>query len=257
MALKGAIISILNKDSLKKICRDLNLDVNDFRSRVELQKSISYAEEISAGHLLEYMSEKEIKETCTVYGISNVGRRKDLIEKLNQLRRKKKPSFTAIDFETADEGRDSACAVALVRVEGHCIIQRRYYLIRPPRKRFRFTHLHGITWEMVSNEPPFAELWPKISPMLEGIEFLSAHNAGFDQSVLRACCESNKLKVPKINFKCTMHLAYKVWKLGWPPGLSTVCKHLGIPLIHHYAASDAEACARIIIRALAEDIILR
>ena len=31
------------------------------------------------------------------------------------------PTFVAIDFETADYGRDSACALALVRVEASVI----------------------------------------------------------------------------------------------------------------------------------------
>ena len=58
-----------------------------------------------------------------------------------------KPPFVAIDFETADNGRDSACAVALVRVEGEQIVARAYTLLRPPRRYIRFTYLHGIRWQ--------------------------------------------------------------------------------------------------------------
>ena len=41
------------------------------------------------------------------------------------------PTFAAIDFETADYGRDSACAVAVVRVEGGVIVDRafHYYIV--------------------------------------------------------------------------------------------------------------------------------
>src|SRR5205085_9653487 len=46
--------------------------------------------------------------------------------------------FVAIDFETADHGRDSACAVALVRVERGRIVRRETRRIRPPRSRFFF-----------------------------------------------------------------------------------------------------------------------
>jgi DNA polymerase-3 subunit epsilon len=56
-------------------------------------------------------------------------------------------TFVAIDFETADDGRDSACAVALVRVENLEIVRRETRFVRPPRRQFRFSHLHGITWE--------------------------------------------------------------------------------------------------------------
>ena len=43
------------------------------------------------------------------------------------------PTFVAIDFETADYGRDSACALALVRVEASVIVQRAFHYIRPPQ----------------------------------------------------------------------------------------------------------------------------
>ena len=69
--------------------------------------------------------------------------------------------FTAIDFETADYGADSACALALVHVEGLEIVGRDLFMIRPPRARFAFTHIHGITWAHVRGEPSFAEHWPR------------------------------------------------------------------------------------------------
>ena len=62
------------------------------------------------------------------------------------------PTFVAIDFETADSGRDSACALALVRVEAGVIVQRAFHYIRPPRQRMIFTYLHGISWEQVANQ---------------------------------------------------------------------------------------------------------
>ena len=52
-------------------------------------------------------------------------------------------AFVAIDFETADDGRDSACAVALVRVEGATIVRREVALIRPPRQVMKFTGDHN------------------------------------------------------------------------------------------------------------------
>ena len=71
-------------------------------------------------------------------------------------------TFVALDFETADAGRDSACAVAAVRVERNRIVGRFYKLIRPPRKIFTTSHIHGITWEDVAGEPTFQQLWPKL-----------------------------------------------------------------------------------------------
>ncbi len=154
--------------------------------------------------------------------------------------------FTAIDFETADNGRDSACAVGLVRVEEGRITRTAYRLIRPPRPVMLFTHIHGITWEQVAGEPSFAEVWPELSDMVDGTDFLAAHNAPFDKGVLNACCAAAGLPVPPQPFICTVRLSKK--ELGINPGnLSHVCHHLSIPLNHHNALSDAEACAKIMI----------
>jgi DNA polymerase-3 subunit epsilon len=157
-------------------------------------------------------------------------------------------AFVALDFETADPGRDSACAVGLVRVENQLIVRRECRLLRPPRREFRFTYLHGISWSSVANQPTFAEVWPELSRLVEGAAFLAAHNAGFDRSVLRTCCEAAGLPPPLIPFACTVSLARQTWSLP-SSSLPRVCAHLGIPLKHHDPISDAEACARIVLEA--------
>lgn len=156
--------------------------------------------------------------------------------------------FVALDFETADQGADSACAIALVRVRHDRIIRRTYHLIRPPRSYFRFTHIHGIRWSDVAAEKSFAELWPILAPEFDDVEFIAAHNAPFDKGVLAACCAAAGVAMPGARFECTVRLAKKTW--GLPrANLPTVSAFLNIPLDHHNALSDAEACARIVIAA--------
>jgi DNA polymerase-3 subunit epsilon len=157
-------------------------------------------------------------------------------------------SFTAIDFETANRYRNSACAVGLVRVERGRIVRRAYHLIRPPFRSFEFTDIHGIDWEQVRNAPTFESLWPEICSFLGEVDFVAAHNAPFDAGVLRACCEWYGLDVPKLAFECTVRLARKSWGVR-PTTLQHVADFLGLPLKHHDAASDAEACARIVLHA--------
>ncbi|MBE3039267.1 MAG: 3'-5' exonuclease [Chloroflexi bacterium] len=158
-------------------------------------------------------------------------------------------AFAAIDFETADCGRDSACAVGVVRVERNKIVERVYHLIRPPRRHFVFTYLHHITWDDVADAPTFRQVWPSLRKTLEGVEFLAAHNAGFDKAVLNACCERARLRPPAHSFHCTMRIARHVWNVR-PAALPDVCKKLRIGLDHHDPASDAHACARILIAAI-------
>jgi DNA polymerase-3 subunit epsilon len=160
--------------------------------------------------------------------------------------------FLAIDFETADYEPDSACAVGLVRVEEGEIVRREYYLIKPPRNNFFFSYLHGIQWEDVRHKPTFAKVWPKMERIMEGTDFLVAHNARFDRGVLHACCRRYQIAVPEIPFQCTMVLSRRLWRI-YPTNLPAVCRHFSIPLDHHNAASDTEACAQIMIRALVEN----
>ncbi len=158
------------------------------------------------------------------------------------------PSFVALDFETANRERDSACALALVRVEEGRVTQRVSRLIRPPTRVFEFTYLHGIDWRRVSGEPTFAELWPSLLPVFAGVDFIAAHNAGFDRGVLAACSARAGFPDLALPFECTMKLARATWSL-YPTTLKHVADFLGVPLQNHDAASDAEACARIVLAA--------
>lgn len=161
------------------------------------------------------------------------------------------PTFAAIDFETANYGRDSACSVGVAIVRDGRLVQSVHRLIRPPSSRFAFTWLHGIDWEQVADAPPFGTVWEEIEPLLEGVDLLAAHNAKFDRGVLAACVRRHGLPDPGRRFVCSMGVARKVWNF-YPTTLSDVCAHLDIPLNHHDALSDAEACARILLAANAD-----
>jgi DNA polymerase-3 subunit epsilon len=158
-------------------------------------------------------------------------------------------NFVAIDFETADYGRDSACSVGIVKVAHGKVVTRRHHLIRPPRREFVFTYVHGIDWVQVAKEPTFGELWPKIEGLFGDADFLAAHSASFDSGVLDACCRASGVAPPGKKFVCTVALARKVWDVR-PTKLPDVCRRLKIKLNHHDALSDADACARIVLHAM-------
>lgn len=160
-------------------------------------------------------------------------------------------TFVAIDFETSHHKRDSACSVGLVRVEQGRVAERVYRLIRPTHQPFMFTQVHGLRWRDVAREPEFGQVWREVSWVLEGAAFLAAHNAPFDRSVLLASCEGAGLTPPRLPFVCTVQLAKKTWALP-SATLSEVCSALQIPLKHHHALSDAEACAQIVVKARAK-----
>lgn len=151
----------------------------------------------------------------------------------------------AIDFETADNGRDSACAIGLAMLEGGRIIDEHYELIRPPRSEVWFTDTHGLTWEDLADKPVFAEVWPRILPMLMSADAWAAHNASFDRAVLTGCAVANNLALPARPWLCTLQLSRAAWALP-SHSLSNVCAHLDIALDHHHALSDARGCAAIV-----------
>ena len=157
--------------------------------------------------------------------------------------------FAAIDFETANSSPSSACAVGVVVASKDRILHRGYWLIRPPDDFFMFTGIHGLTWADVRDAPTFEELWPELEALISDVDFLAAHNAPFDKRVLAACCEHYGLPPVDTPFICTVRLARRVWDI-FPTKLPDVCRALDIPLRHHRADSDAEACARIVMAAV-------
>lgn len=158
-------------------------------------------------------------------------------------------SFLAIDFETAARSRTTACALGLAVVRQGRIVRDRYFLIRPPKRQFTFTHIHGLSWDDVCGAPRFCDLWPQLKRYIDGADFLVAHNASFDSAVLRRCCEHYGIEPESRPFICTLQLARSVLRIK-PARLSDVCGRLGIPLRHHDALSDARACGEILLHAL-------
>ena len=157
-------------------------------------------------------------------------------------------SYVAIDFETANYKRNSACSVGLVTVADRRIVTEDVFLIRPPSREFVFTHIHGLTWDDVKNEKTFAELWPELNKIISKADFLVAHNASFDKGVLNMCCQEYGIRNPGKDFVCTVNLARGQWDI-YPTKLDNVCRELGIALNHHEALSDARAAAKIAIQA--------
>ncbi|MEM9932778.1 MAG: 3'-5' exonuclease [Bacteroidota bacterium] len=160
--------------------------------------------------------------------------------------------FVAIDFETANRYRDSACALGLVLVENGEVTDQRSWLIRPYDNEFEpyHTRLHGIDADMVLNQPEFYELWPAIQPFLEG-RMVVAHNASFDMSVLRHVLDKYNLSYPELTYACSVKISREVWARP-SYKLSALCKWLEIDLTHHEALSDANGCAQIVLEAAAE-----
>ena len=155
--------------------------------------------------------------------------------------------FVAIDFETANYNRASACSVGLVVVKDYKVKETFSSLIRPVGDfEERFVKKHGITSEDVNNSPSFQEIYPEIIEIV-GDKPLVAHNAPFDVGVIKENLLQENLPIPNLDYFCTLSLSRRLLP-GLPNHqLGTVARLFGIDLLHHDANSDAYACAIIAI----------
>jgi len=159
--------------------------------------------------------------------------------------------FITIDFETATSQRNTPCEIGLTFVSNGKIADIKSWLIKPhtyPIFDAFNTRIHGISAEEVSAAPTFAELWPDLSSFISG-NFLIAHNAAFDFSVLRNSLEFYRISIPDIKYACSYILAKQAWHNLPAYDLKTLCRINDIPLQHHRAAADSEATARLVLKA--------
>lgn len=157
-------------------------------------------------------------------------------------------NFIAIDFETANEKRNSPCSIGLVVVKEGEVVEKLHYLIKPKEMRFLPMNvwIHGITEEQVINEKEFDEIWEDINGYFNDT-LIVAHNAAFDISVLRNTLELYNIDKPNFKYICTMKLAKSFYPNLENAKLNTVNEFLGFNFNHHNALDDAEACANILL----------
>lgn len=162
--------------------------------------------------------------------------------------------YVAIDFQTANRLRVSACAIALVTVKDGQIVDSFYSLICPDILHFdeENTALHGITKDMVKDKPYFADLWPAIKEKIKG-KTLVAHYARFDMDVLTDLLDSCEEKFPDCNVLCSCVLSQAMFPELAHHRLTDVTEHIGYKLTQRYnAMAHARACVAIVEYALQE-----
>ncbi|WP_425862022.1 exonuclease domain-containing protein [Arthrobacter sp. TWP1-1] len=159
-------------------------------------------------------------------------------------------SFTAIDFETANNYRASACAVGLTKVRAGVVVDQVAWLIKPLPGYEEFhpvnVGIHGITAAHVRNMPDWRRIYGPMMDFVDG-DALVGHNVSFEKSVIAKANEASGLPAPSLEFHCTLALARKHLQLPHYT-LSDVVGALELPAFnHHDAGDDARASALIAI----------
>ncbi len=155
-------------------------------------------------------------------------------------------SFTAIDFETAHPQGWSICQVGLVRVENGIVTEKISLLVQPPKNFYweAFIDIHGITPQQTLNAPTFDIVWQQIEAFIKEQNVVAHNGFGFDFPCLKNTLAYYDIAEPKYEKHCT----YKLYRKG----LAVLCAEHNIPLNHHDALSDAQACAELFLKYLIE-----
>lgn len=150
----------------------------------------------------------------------------------------------AIDFETANEQRGSACSVGLAWIEDGRVVRVEERLIRPKTMRFSSFNIaiHGIRPEHVEDAGEFPEVMDEFANDFRGATMI-AHNAAFDFSVWRSCLDLYRQGYPALSYLCSVKMAQKVWPHLGSHKLNILAGHLGLTFAHHNASEDAAVCA--------------
>ncbi|MBQ3337721.1 MAG: hypothetical protein IJG80_09995 [Selenomonadaceae bacterium] len=155
-------------------------------------------------------------------------------------------NFVVIDFETANDFKDSICQMGIAVIEGDSIIARENFFIRPPYKNFTNTKIHGITFDDVKKSPTFAELWPEIKIFVAG-KIVAAYNVPFDMSCLVSTLKFYKISVPNFSAFDILENVRECRALSRLANhrLVTVAQELGFAHDAHDALSDAVVAAQV------------
>lgn len=160
-------------------------------------------------------------------------------------------AVVGIDFEYLITGRqDTPCQVGLVLIVEDVIVLRYSSLIHVPESiEGTLSYGNGITREMVKNAPSFADVIKVMESICEGATIV-AHNKSTEMSVIKKACE-----LYQIESWLTTAAMEDTCKLMGGKGLQECCEEYSIPLHHHDALSDAEACARLYIISQGKEVV--
>lgn len=157
----------------------------------------------------------------------------------------------ALDVETtglSPRNGHRVIEIGAVAIEGGRITEEFESLVNVERKiSSKVQRIHGISNEMLVNQPRFEEIFPQLRSFLKN-SIIVAHNARFDMDFLRR--EAGRLSlILKNRFVCTMEMSRKYYP-GLPDyKLDTVYRHVfgEIPedIQRHRALDDAWMAARI------------
>lgn len=162
-------------------------------------------------------------------------------------------SFVALDFETANWARASACAVGLVRFDEDGQVEDSFYTLIKPHPELSYFDpgniaVHGIHPHHVEDSPSWDQLYPEIATFI-GDRPIVAHNMAFDGYILSDLATLYDHEVFVNRRFCTLRLARKLLAKEMRKNLKEVFTYYypNRLFTHHHAGEDALAAGMIFV----------
>ncbi len=160
--------------------------------------------------------------------------------------------WVVVDVETSGfrPGSARVLSIAALALDSHGNVEHSLVSLLNPGVDPGPTHVHGLTSEMLEDQPRFADIAHGLADLMHG-RTLVAHNAPFDYSFLVAEAEFARTALPVDNVMCTVELARRL-DLGLDNlRLETLARHWDIPQTRaHDAFDDALVLSRVLMPAL-------
>lgn len=158
--------------------------------------------------------------------------------------------FVAVDLETTGliPQKDEIVEIGAVRVLGGKVVDEWQSLVASSRGITRSARLvHGISREMVEDQPPIEEVLPRFLEFAAGSVLVEHSYEAFDLRFLEKA-NGAKLDLPSLN---TYTLSRKLFPFLPSHGLEQCCRRYGIQRDErHRALGDAHATAELLIHLL-------
>lgn len=159
--------------------------------------------------------------------------------------------FIALDVETACGDSASICQIGIACVGFDGTIQTWSVYVDPEMPFAPFnTELHGIGPDTVRGAPSFAQIWPKMVPLLSRHPMVQ--HSRFDEQAINAACKLYGVPLPRLSWHNSVTIARAAWpelKGNGGHGLANLKQVLGLDFHHHDAGEDARAAALVVLRA--------
>ena len=157
-------------------------------------------------------------------------------------------NFAAIDVETANPNRESVCQVGIAVVKSGKIVEVWSELVNPQAEFYFWNvRVHGIDAHHVLNAPTFGKVYPEIVQRTAGAPIVS--HSPFDKSAVSQACARHRLPMLTNGWKDSIEIAKRAWPRRQSYSLPIIAKSLGIDYDEHDAGEDAEAAAKLVLRA--------